>query len=924
MSSLTTRQQEAIDLVQEKAYMQPIFFRKLKGVKWFDELYKRGFFNPSNNHRPNEAQSWPILEYLENTAIELQQPENASYAEKVMQVIRDITKYPEESDIQNDYTWWKFSKIICFIPICTLKAEDQELFDVWLSDKSGSLSVGPVLGNKLLPRLLNADTDHSRKLALKLIRTMTVITWDKKNASIDELEPKLPVDAHFLGEIFSLHSKLIGEKLEDEGVDVFKERLTEILQKTNKDEYSSVWRPAIEDHKQNIRSNDYLNILVSIFRDSLLGYIDRRVNKASKYVSELLDSNVCLFERVAIFVIGKYLDMLKPLSEKIIDKKYFKSHYRHEIYHFLKENFQSLNDQQANIISNIKVATENDFVEDALPEIQKKQKAYSISRWLTAISGQGNEEVDLLYSENISITGEVPDHPDFSFYMVSGFSGEESLYTAKELLSRDFSGLLKILSNFKEEEDWRKPTRRGLAQSLKEALKTDPSFFKGNLNSFVNHHFDYICHIIDGYKELWSERKYDNWSELLEFCLTLIKSKDFWDATDENDDKPLTANSGWIVGSIADLIRAGTAKDDDSFNSDLLPLAEQIIIIMLDNQEGDSFESKNDAVFISINSARGKVIEALINYSLRKCRLENKVSNTHEKVWEKELQIIFNNQLNLTKSGNYEFVTLFANYLPNMLYLSRNWTIQSLPVIFDKKDRLKWLCAIEGYTYVNQIYDDIYKFLRDASHLKEALLAEEIGRTNKDKIIENIALSYFIGNETLDNGSIVIWLLDRWNYEELHQIIWFAWTQRGSEPEVINDKIMPLWHEINKRIDLTNDTDRRILSILCMWSVFINELNKENTDLLLNSAPYAELEYHSYILIEELKRLVDSYPEEVADIFYAMLENFAPTYEEEGIRYIISKLYDSGGNARDKANKICDKYITDYSIDFLAEIKANY
>jgi hypothetical protein len=108
-----------------------------------------------------------------------------------------------------------------------------------------------------------------------------------------------------------------------------------------------------------------------------------------------------------------------------------------------------------------------------------------------------------------------------------------------------------------------------------------------------------------------------------------------------------------------------------------------------------------------------------------------------------------------------------------------------------------------------------------------------------------------------------------------------------------------------------------------MWSVFVEELNEQTMELLLHAAPHAGLEHDAYILIKQLKRLVDHYPGQVADIFIRMVEAFAPTYKQEDIEYVISKLYENGGEVRHKANTICDKYV-EYGVGFPADIRARF
>lgn len=216
---------------------------------------------------------------------------------------------------------------------------------------------------------------------------------------------------------------------------------------------------------------------------------------------------------------------------------------------------------------------------------------------------------------------------------------------------------------------------------------------------------------------------------------------------------------------------------------------------------------------------------------------------------------------------------------------------------------------MHGYTYVNTVYPDVYKFLLENSHVHDALESKEIGDRSKEKIIQNIVVAYLWGIERHDDQADTLsWLINRWRLDELHQLIWFFWSLRDSNSDV-SEKLIPLWTEISKRVDSQVETDKRVLSKLCLWSVFVDELNEQTLNLLLQSTPYSDLEHNSYIVIQELRRLVESYPDQVAEIFLCILEEFAPTYNQEDIDYVISKLCEKGGDIRIKAHKIRDRFI---------------
>lgn len=213
-------------------------------------------------------------------------------------------------------------------------------------------------------------------------------------------------------------------------------------------------------------------------------------------------------------------------------------------------------------------------------------------------------------------------------------------------------------------------------------------------------------------------------------------------------------------------------------------------------------------------------------------------------------------------------------------------------------------------------------FLRDNGHLSDALDAEEIEASGKNKLVHNIVISYLCGDEELDDEEgLLNWLIGRWRFDELREVIWLMWTLRKGQQDETNAKALALWAVLDDRANSEVETDRRILSHLCSLSVFVDELNEQATELIIRGAPFAEIEHDSYILLEELRRLVDDYPKQVGIIFLAMLENFAPTYQQEDIEYILRKLYDSGGESRQKANSIFELYLG-HGVEFPALLRA--
>ena len=79
MSELSVEEQDLLERIENKPELQPLFFRKAKGKKWFGAFYKAGYFDAQKVPRPAPAEKkdyvtipdWEVTDYLINTVTEL-------------------------------------------------------------------------------------------------------------------------------------------------------------------------------------------------------------------------------------------------------------------------------------------------------------------------------------------------------------------------------------------------------------------------------------------------------------------------------------------------------------------------------------------------------------------------------------------------------------------------------------------------------------------------------------------------------------------------------------------------------------------------------------------------------------------------------------------------------------------------------------
>ena len=919
MGELSPKEKDLLERVNAKPELRTLFFRQVSGLKWFDALHDFGFFNAENIPAPVPAKEegyvniprWEVVDYLAKTAKELVGQSAIDYAPRFLDIIAGATAHAKANDFGNYHVWWQFAEILSQIPTEFVSPERLDVVDYWLDDKYERGLVAEVIGSKWLPRLLEKADNQSLPLAHRLLEILFDVGFTaEETAGRATKTAFLRFNYHRAEKVTAKIAYLAGRRLGEKAVLAFCSKLVHVLDELGNDAWSSVWQPAVEEHEQNEHRHDAENILLEAYRDSLCGDMDERPAEAYEYIQTLLNSPYQTIERVAIYCIGQHFQQCLPLTDKLIDDKYLQSNYRHEIWHFLHQNYAAFGEaQKHNVLALIqgKVRTDEDG------SVMEGASAYERSTWLAAIKDFGQEEA-AKYQEAVNVAKTEPDHPDFSSYSTSGWGGQKSPYSVEELGSLSITDLVQALNDYKGGGDWREPGIEGLTAAVKQVFKNAPLKYCDRLANFSDLDLAYIYSIIEAYSELWREKANlpwdDLWQYLLAYIAAILNQDRFWDTANAKQREDFVANRYWIVGSIARLLESGAKSDDHAFPARYHDDVEALLKTLLEKESGEQFKPESDAVSISINSPRGQCIEALINLTLRACRLEDRSNNSdHAATWEHYCGY-FEAEFQRAENKEYEFVTLVTNYLPNFLYMARAWVLENLPRIFDKADYLKWLCAMQGYAYVNTVYKEIYGFLKKHGDFLRVLDDENIKDRVEEKVIQHIVVAYLNDFEALDDqDSLIHALLKRGVCEELSHLIWFIWTLRKEGDDKLTRKVYELWPLLLGVADLSQKEGRRLASNLCHWATFVDHIDDNSLKFLLTIAPYADESHNSYDLLESLARISEKQPFEANEIWQRMLQGSPSDYPEEAIRKLLSNLVLSGHEGNRVARDTVSQYL---------------
>jgi hypothetical protein len=921
--SITLKQESAIKRVKSNPTLAPILFSKAVGLHWFRAFEEAGFLLPNNIPGPIPQDKegsvsipgWPITLYLVGTSPELLEPGNEEYAIAFMNFIRAATRFAKERNFGNNRVWWQFSKILCNVPPHVLSHDDLELIDYWLDDVYERGMVAETLGIQWLHKLLDHHEQHCKDLSLSVIELLfkTKIAPSKHGFS-DEKEAFFRFENYYAKKITQQSASKAGQTLGMATVILFQKHLQEVLDALGHDQWSTIRRRAIENHAQNMRADDADDILIEAYRDALLACVTVEPEEASKHIATVLDGSFETLQRIAIYTIDKRYQNLGNLTDNILAAKYFHSNFRHELWHLLNANYPFFTISQRKLVKE-QILSIRESDDSGQPS--QAATAYRRALWLSSINNY-DEDIAELYQQCVDLIGGEPQHPDFSSYMTSGYVSHKSPISQDEILTLDITKLVDFLDSYRDPGRYGEPGIEGLVKTLRQAIKAKPLQFHKHLHQFLDLDLPYVHALIEAFSELWTEQVQlpwdDIWGALLNFCETLIMRNKFWDTENTKERSAFVANRFWITSSISRLIQYGTQSDEHAFSQKYLDTAESILRFILSKEEGEEFKPESDAVHIAINSPRGQCFEAFINLVLRSCRLADKEHGQHNDVWE-HFRAMFD--IELAKQDGYECATLTARHILQFVsYLSKDWTENNFVNIFDRRNHQKWLCAMQGYSFVNLIHDQVYKYLKGSGDFRLALTDQNLKDQTDRKIIENIAVAYLNDLENLeDPENLIDYLRHDKFYTELHPLIWFIWSQQKNATEKLTEKVLLLWKRLMILVDPDTTEGKALGSKLCDWLVFIEKVDDLNRAMIHSVVACTNEDRFSFDLLDNIARISNRQPEEAFKIWKILLGVAGVWYPKEAIHSAFKNLIKSGPSGVQKAKEIADDYLLRHNSD---------
>lgn len=862
---------------------------------WFKPLHDKYYFNPEKNPSPQQVSStnnkyylevkyWNILGYLKNLATKNIVNPDREITKDLSQIIDSIFEYRNENGtrIENYRTDSILINVIFKLPAEIIEEKHIRYIEYALGSKINKAFVTLQISEVVFPFLIS---NKKKDLLLKLLNI--IFKYEKSN---DAYKYSSLVEDHWLSESLFKYKTGIARLCGIEAAEIVLHKMEEIISEDNT-RFGTFSITTIENSDENLIEEKYEYQFVSFVRD-IFEAVDPEISES--ILLDLLSKSHPIFKRIAIYTISYHYTVLNGIFWALNFNPINDYSLKHEVYNLLSKNCFSFSRSELNMTVNW-IQSANYHTDDLQLPSRDKYLAYKKKCWLSSILEANDPDITSLYLKYDEINPKEIRYPGEIIHFES-FEGDVSPINESELLAKSNNEIAEYLSEFREKNGVRTPSKEGLAEILRKCVSEKPEQFIEYITPFLNVPEIYQHSIFWGLTEAWRNKRNFSWDNVLNFIYQLLQSAEFWDrkqAENEYDYKD------WIISQISDLIDEGLEKDH-TFESGLFPLVEDILLILARNTSSN-INNEGDLAISVLNSSKGKVFSTLIDYSMRFSQLNSEVK---EKKWKESIKSEFNSRLNRDLEPSIEFSHILGKYIPYFYYLDEDWTRENINKIFLIDQDEHWEAAFVGYLYYcYRIDKHIYCLLRDAGHYKKGVQTKFEDKHINEKLVQHICIGYIEEWEKLDDDkSLIYQLLKNPDTEQISAIIRFFKTQKGKLSEKVSSKIKPLWKSLYDVLSSNQeDADYQVVaSSLFSWVSLIDLIDDETLEWLkfsarnLDSIPY---------FIEDLIPHAQKTPLEVGQIYFEMIKSGKlPYYREEETKKIVRILYDKG--QKEIANRI--------------------
>lgn len=671
-----------------------------------------------------------------------------------------------------------------------------------------------------------------------------------------------------------------------------------------------------------------IEVFSLLFRDLLNKIMKYDVDRGIKLLEEFTFNNSYrhpFYQRIVLFVTSENWEIAESIFWKQINNSknalFCNSDLYRELYELLKKNQNAIDSKGIEIL--------NKIIENGYPESRNNKKIdFWRLRWYSALNE--TEPFKTKYN-TLSLTLKKTSDYYEKDNKITIKKGDTSPLSIEDILQKSNKEIAEYIHSFKPKYSWDGPTIGGLSRIIDEAVKYKPSKFSEEIELYNDIYYIYIYHILNGFRDAWKNGKTFDWRKILLFCKKYILSPKFvsGELALENDTWGATQN--WVISSIAELLTEGMRSDEHAFDLELLPLVKKIVKLLVSYLQPveKAIQADTDFPTYTLNSSAGKVLMALLDYSLRRARNLEQINESSK--WENDIIEIFEQTFD---KGIIDGYILTGWHFEQFYFLNKKWILNKVKYNHALEEK-EWKAFFGSFTFGNppfnkEIYQLFYPYYQTAIQGKIKFKG-----FYSNGIIRHIVAFYFWGFEDLEKEGLLIKFINQSPPSSILELVNFIWRQEKyqenltlKEKEKFEKIILELWTFLcHKYQNTQNKEERKILARLSSFLVYVPELNQTYTSLILKSNFSIREHFYFGKLLENLIRLKttdNSYAtaEYIGEILDSIsFGSYISTIDQTNITNLVIYIYDN--EHKQLGDKICNK-MARKGYDFLIELHNKY
>lgn len=932
---------QAIALIGSRGHYQ-YFFDRLENPEWIKPLQAKGFFsNPPPLDRDEEKGTigfppWPESRYLARMAL------------LESGLVRDvILKIPDTENVR-----------VCEDLAEATLAMPPEI-SVTLVEKAKSWARSPYqlllpekLGNLVAHLARGGETD----VALELAQVLLEVLPDKKRQekTLDDRTFSLPPEATARFDQWDYEEilkKNIPELVRAAGLKAF-DFLRDLLETAIRfsrrggendkpEDLSFIWRPAIEDHPQNIH-HSLKDVLITSVRDAAESISRTKAAHIRDLVSKLESRPWRVFHRIALHLLRCFPDIsLELIAERLTDHDLFEDGCcRHEYTMLLGDCYSLLSSKQQKIIlgwieqgPDLKKfkKMEEEFT-GKLPtdeEAQRYRRYWQRDR-LAWFKKSLPKKWKHHYEKLVAELGE-PEHPEFESYSES-WVGPTSPKSAEDLKAMTVPDIAKFCKTWQPSGDPMTPSPEGLGRMLSPVVEEDPARFSEGANEFLDLDPTYVRALLSGFRDALKKERTFHWIPVLDLCCWVLKEprEIFGKGHEERDKNP---HWGWARKTIADLISAGLKEGLGCIPYDLRKTVWEVIQPLTGDpdptpEEEARYDGSNmDPSTLSINTTRGEAMHAVVHYGLWVRRHLEKNPDAKERLARAfdempEVREVLKNHLDISRDPSLAIRAVYGQWFPWLVLLDPEWAKRHAGQIFPPKEdeRDLWAAAWNAYVTWCKAYDNVFDVLGD----QYVLAIERLGEVDKEidhlmnpesRLGEHLLVFYWRGKFDLNHPeSLLVRFWEKASPSVRGWVIQFVGrslkNDKGSVPTVVIKRLEVLWERSLSEAKNASDKKSFLPEMVAFGWWFASEKfhDKWAMEQLLEALRITQKTDRDHLVVERLSVISERMPMEAVQCLEYLVKGDKEGWKIHGWRdkakMVLSNALQAQGSAAEMAEDL--------------------